>query len=133
MRTVKIFVGSGIQIRSGGCKIGFRACFSSVGWSSSRVGIVGQECPTHTSRAWAICEFQRGLEVDAEARGFFGGRMHPLVEGVADVATLGLVFYDYEAEEAASGSQTRAHGIGAGEHAIEGEGHVVVFGELEDG
>lgn len=59
--------------------------------------------------------------------------MYPLVEGVADVAALGLVFDDYEAEEAPSGSQARAHGIGAGEHAVEGEGHVVVFGELQDG
>jgi hypothetical protein len=59
--------------------------------------------------------------------------MHPLVEGAADIAALGLVFDDYEAQEAASGGQSCAHGIGAGEHAVEGERHVVVFGKLEDG
>ncbi|MGB8761183.1 MAG: hypothetical protein WCD01_09845 [Candidatus Sulfotelmatobacter sp.] len=58
--------------------------------------------------------------------------MHPLVEGVADVAALALVFDDYETEEAASGSETGAHRIDLGEHAVEGEGHVVVFGELKD-
>jgi len=59
--------------------------------------------------------------------------VHPLIQGIANVAALDLVFYDHKAQETASGSQARAHGIGAGEHAVEGEGHVVVFGELEDG
>ena len=44
-----------------------------------------------------------------------------------------LVFDDDEAQETASGGQAGAHGIDAGKHAVEGEGHVVVFGELEDG
>jgi hypothetical protein len=56
-----------------------------------------------------------------------------LVQSTADGAALGLIFDYYEAEEAASGRQTGAHGIDAGEHAVKSEGHVVVFGELEDG
>jgi hypothetical protein len=56
-----------------------------------------------------------------------------LVESGADAAALSLVFDDDEAEEAFSGREASAHGIDAGEHAVEGEGHVVVFGELEDG
>jgi hypothetical protein len=56
-----------------------------------------------------------------------------LVQGGADAAALGLVLDDYEAEEAASRGEAGAHGIGTREHAIQGEGHVVVFGELEDG
>jgi hypothetical protein len=56
-----------------------------------------------------------------------------LIEGGADGAALGFVFDYYEAEEAASGGQTVAHGVDTGEHAVEGESHVVVFGELEDG
>jgi hypothetical protein len=56
-----------------------------------------------------------------------------LVQGGADGAALGFIFYYYEAEEAAAGGQAIAHGVGAGEHAVEGEGHVVVFGELENG
>jgi hypothetical protein len=56
-----------------------------------------------------------------------------LIQGGADAAALGLVFDDNEAEEAASGGEAGAHGIDLGEHAVEGEGHVVVFGKLEDG
>jgi hypothetical protein len=56
-----------------------------------------------------------------------------VVEGGADTAALGLVFDHDEAEETESGRETVAHGIDAGEHAVEGEGHVVVLGELEDG
>jgi hypothetical protein len=59
--------------------------------------------------------------------------LHPLVKGVADAAALVSVFDDYEAQEAASGSEAGAHRIDAGEHAVESEGHVVVFGELKDG
>jgi hypothetical protein len=55
-----------------------------------------------------------------------------LIQGGADSAALSLVFDDYEAEEAASGGETGAHGIDLGEHAVEGEGHVVVFREAED-
>jgi len=55
-----------------------------------------------------------------------------LVQGAADAATLGLVFDDYEAEEAAACGEASAHRIGLSEHAVEDEGHVVVFGELED-
>jgi hypothetical protein len=73
------------------------------------------------------------LEVSADAGRFFGGVAHPLVEGGADAAALFLVLKDDEAEEAAAGCEALAHGIDAGEHAVEGEGHVVVFGELEDG
>jgi len=56
-----------------------------------------------------------------------------LIEGRTDVAALVLVFDYDEAEEAASGSEAGAHGIDLGEHAVEDEGHVVVFGKLEDG
>jgi hypothetical protein len=73
------------------------------------------------------------LEVSTQASGFLGGSCHPLIEGGADAAALGLIFDDDEAEEAFPGGQTFAHGINAGEHAVEGEGHIIVFGELEDG
>jgi hypothetical protein len=56
-----------------------------------------------------------------------------LIEGGADATALFLVFDDDEAEEAAAGGEALAHGIDASEHAVEDEGHVVVFGELEDG
>jgi hypothetical protein len=56
-----------------------------------------------------------------------------LIQGGADAAALGLVLDYYEAEEAASGGEAGAHGVGTREHTVEGEGHVVVFGELEDG
>ena len=56
-----------------------------------------------------------------------------MIQGGADAAALGLIFDDDEAEEAFPGGQAFAHGIDAGEHTVEGEGHVVVFGELEDG
>jgi hypothetical protein len=73
------------------------------------------------------------LEVGWEAVGLLGRVQQPLVQSRADAATLVSVFDYYEAEAAASGRQTRAHGVDAGEHAVESEGHVVVFGELEDG
>jgi hypothetical protein len=73
------------------------------------------------------------LEGGGDAGGFLGGGDHPLIEGAADAAALFLVFDDDEAEEAAAGGQASAHGIGASEHAVQGEGHIVVFGELEDG
>ena len=56
-----------------------------------------------------------------------------MIEGAANVAALVLVFDDDEAQEATSRGKAGAHGIDAGEHAVEGEGHVVVLGELEDG
>src|SRR5271156_3965585 len=127
VRTVKILGGSGIEMRGRGCNI------RCLGWRWSGVGRVGQECPTHTSCACAICPLERGLEVGANAARFFGGGEHPLIEGTADAAALVLVFDDDEAQEAASGGKACAHGIDAGEHAVEDEGHVVVFGELEDG
>ena len=55
-----------------------------------------------------------------------------MVKGVADAAALGLVFDYYEAQEAASGGEAGAQGVGLHEHAVQDEGHVVVFGELED-
>ncbi len=58
---------------------------------------------------------------------------HPLIEGAADAAALGLVFDDDEADEVAAGGQAGGHGILAREHAVEDEGHVVVFEELGDG
>jgi len=78
-------------------------------------------------------QFQRRREVGGQAARLFGGGEHPLVEGIADAAALVLVFDDYEAQEAESGGEASAHGIDTGEHAVESEGHVVVFGELEDG
>ena len=69
----------------------------------------------------------------ADAGGFFGGGDHPLIEGGADAAALGLVFDDDEADEVAAGGEARAHEIVAREHAVEDEGHVVVFEELVDG
>jgi hypothetical protein len=56
-----------------------------------------------------------------------------LIQGGTDAAALVLVFDYYEAEEATAGGKAGAHGIDLGEHAVQGEGHVVVFGELEDG
>jgi hypothetical protein len=56
-----------------------------------------------------------------------------LIEGAANVAALILLLDDHEAEEATSGAKACAHGIDAGEHAVEDESHVVVFGELKDG
>jgi len=56
-----------------------------------------------------------------------------LIEGGADAAALGLIFDDNEAQEAAAGGEALAHWIDAGKHPVEDEGHVVVFGELEDG
>ena len=78
-------------------------------------------------------QFQGGSEVGADAGGFFGGGDHPLIEGVAYGAALGLVFDDDEADEVAAESQAVVHGIAALEHAVEDEGHVVVFEELGDG
>ena len=51
VRTVKILVGSGIQMRGRGCYIGFSAGLDALDRFWGAVGIVGQECPTHTSRA----------------------------------------------------------------------------------
>jgi hypothetical protein len=56
-----------------------------------------------------------------------------LIQGAANASALILIFDYDEAEEAFAGSKAGAHGIDASEHAIKGEGHVVVFGELEDG
>jgi hypothetical protein len=56
-----------------------------------------------------------------------------LVESGADVAALILIFDNHKAQETLTGGKPGAHGIDAGEHAVEDEGHVVVFGELEDG
>jgi methionine synthase I (cobalamin-dependent) len=56
-----------------------------------------------------------------------------LVEGGTDAAALGLVFDNDEAKEALAGSKAVSHGVDSGEHAVESEGHVIVFGELEDG
>ena len=78
-------------------------------------------------------QFQRSGEVGADAGGFFCGGNHPLIEGAADAAALGLVFDDDEADEVATGGQAGGHGILAREHAVEDEGHVVVFEELGDG
>jgi hypothetical protein len=58
--------------------------------------------------------------------------LHPLIESGADAAELIAVFDYYETEEAASGGQASAERFDAGEHAVEGESHVVIFGELED-
>jgi len=79
-----------------------------------------------------IGRFQRRAEAE-EARGFSRRGEHPLIESTADAAALDTVFEDDEAHEAACGSEASAHGMDAGEHAIEGKGHVVVFGKLEDG
>jgi hypothetical protein len=59
--------------------------------------------------------------------------LHPLIQRGADAAALVDVFDDYETEKAASGGEASAQGIYPGEHAVESEGHVVVFGEMEDG
>jgi hypothetical protein len=56
-----------------------------------------------------------------------------LIQGAANAAALVLVFDDDETQETFSRSKASAHGIDEGEHAIEREGHVVVFRELEDG
>jgi hypothetical protein len=56
-----------------------------------------------------------------------------LIQGGADAAALVAVFDDYETEEALSGGEASAQGVHLGEHAVESERHVVVFGELEDG
>ena len=124
MRTVTVFVGFGIEMRGRG-QICLWAGLEFLGYGRSAAGSGGRGRPRHTG--W----FQ-GLEVGGDAGGFFGGGEHPLVEGSADAAALGLVFDDDEAKEAASGGEAGAQGIDLGEHAIEGEGHVVVFGELED-
>ena len=56
-----------------------------------------------------------------------------MIEGAADAAALVLVFDDDEAQETFTGGKAGAHGVDESEHAVEGEGHVVVFGESEDG
>ena len=77
-------------------------------------------------------QFQGAGEVLPDSRGFFGGGEHPLIQCVADAVALSLVFDDDEADEIAPGEQAKAHGIFAREHAVEDEGHVVVFEELGD-
>ena len=52
---------------------------------------------------------------------------------LATIFVLGLVFDHDEADKVAAGDQAGAHGILAREHAVEDEGHVVVFEELGDG
>src|SRR5580658_2657610 len=75
-------------------------------------------------------EFQGTREGRADAGGFFGGGGQPLIQGGADAAALGRVFDDDEADEIAAGGEARAHQVVAREHAVENEGHVVVFEEL---
>ncbi len=75
-------------------------------------------------------EFQRSGEVGADAGRLFGGGNDPLIEGGADAAALGLVVDLDETNEIASGRQARAHGILLRQHAVEDEGHVVVFEEF---
>ena len=90
----------------------------------------------HTSRTHSVAygrQFHRGRESSRNANGFFGGGEHPLIKGTANAAALVLVFDDDEAEKAIPGGKACAHGIDAGEHAVESEGHVVIFGELEHG
>jgi hypothetical protein len=130
VRTVKVLGGSGIEMRGPGYDICLLAGLGCLDWNWDAVGRVGQECPTHTVRDRG--QFQRRTEIGGQAAGLFGGGLHPLIQSGADAAALVLVFDYYEAQEAASRRQTRAHGVDAGEHAVEGEGHVVVFGELED-
>ena len=105
---MKIFTGSGIYVGAPGGG--------------------GRGRPRRRSR-----HFQGRGKIRGKAAGFFGGVEHPLIERGADAAALGLVFDDDEAQEAASGGQTGAERIDAGEHPIEGEGHVVVLGKLQDG
>ena len=126
MRTVKVFVGSGIEMGGRICDISCWAGLSCLGWSWDAFGRRGRGRPSHI-------QFERGLEVGGYATGFFGGGEHPLIQRGADAAALGLVFDDYEAQEAESRGEAGSHGIDARKHAVEGEGHVIVFGELEDG
>jgi len=130
VRTVKVLGGSGIEMRGPRYDICMLAGLDCLGWSWDAVGRVGQECPTHTVRDGG--QFQRRTEVGGQAGGLFGGGLHPLIQSGADAAALVSVFDDYEAQEAAPGRQAGAHGVDASKHAVEGEGHVVVFGELED-
>ena len=78
-------------------------------------------------------QLQGGGEVGADAGRFFGGGDDPLIEGGADAAALGLIVDLDEAHEIASGGQAARHGILVRQHAVEDEGHVVVFEELGDG
>src|SRR5208337_1421791 len=135
VRTVEILVGSGIEMRERThIRSSRRLCCRGRNWDD--VGNGGQECPPHTGCAKRLFRgtyFQRRREAGGDAARFFGGREHPLIEGAADAAALVLVGDDDEAEEAASRGKARAHGIDAGKHAVEREGHVIVFGELKDG
>jgi len=70
--------------------------------------------------------------VGSDAGGVITGGNQPLVEGATNAAALGFVLNHDEADEDSTGSQPGAHGVLAGKHAIEDEGHVVVFAELED-
>lgn len=128
---MEIFVGSGIEARRGLLRIWSGDGLRSVVCFRDAAGRVGHECPIHTIRHRG--EFQRRRKSSGDSRGFFGGGEHPLIEGATDAAALILVFDNDEAEETFAGGKAGAHGIDAGEHAVEGEGHVVVFGELEDG
>src|SRR5215471_5642650 len=71
--------------------------------------------------------------MSADAGGLFSRRDQPLIEGIADTEALGFLFNDDITEKAASGKQARLHGVLAREHAVENEGHVVVFPELQNG
>ena len=111
-----------------------RLCCRGQNWKN--VGVGGQQCPPRAGfakRLFCGANFERRREVSGDTASFFGGGEHPLIEGAANAAALVLIRDDHEAEEAAPGGQACAHGIDAGEHAVEGEGHVLVFGELDDG
>ena len=134
MRTVKISVGSGINEWGRGPgdsarEMGFYGQRDRL--PRRRYGVGGKECPPHTVSDGS--ELQRGGKVGGDAGGFFGGGEHPLIEGRANTGALSLILDDDEAQEAVTGGEACAHGVGTGEHAVQGEGHVVIFGELEDG
>src|SRR5271169_365123 len=101
------------------------------------MNIVFKEAWLRVIRRWNVfgcgSQFQGTGEVGADAGHFLGGGDHPLIEGAADGATLGLVFNDHETDEVAARDEAGAHGILARQHAVENEGHVVVFEELSYG
>src|ERR1700722_4093755 len=131
LRTVEILGGSGSQGRGEPDRIWFRGLLRSLGRFWNAAGGFGQECPTHTGRDRG--HFQRRLKICRKAGGFFGRVHNPLVEGGADAAALGLVIDNHEAKPALARDEAVSHGVDAGEHAVESEGHVIVFGELDDG
>ena len=69
----------------------------------------------------------------ANSGGFFAGGDHPLIQRTGDAAPLGCVFDHHEAHETAPGRQPRPHGILQREHAVEHEGHILIFAELDHG